>query len=199
MGWTTTSDYERHAKGLFTIREYLDREFASDHPDFPRLQVLDSSLHGKTEYYAAIRSTNRETEESIVFALIALVSYKPRDPDGHTLGWKDMAENSGPNCYNCPERILAMLDDTDNANALEWRRQCREHRVEKREAGRAFEEGAVIRFKMPLVFSGGIERREFTVEKRGRALRFRAEDGVLCRILRARERAFEVIDTRAVP
>lgn len=198
MGWTTTSDYERHAKGLFTIREYLDREFASDHPDFPRLEVLGSSLHGKTEYYAAIRSTDRQTGKSTVCALIALVSYKPRDPDGHTLGWKEMSENSGPNCYNCPERILAMLDDTDNANALEWRRQCREHRVEKREAGKVFEEGAVIRSKMPLVFCGGIERREFTVEKHGRALCFRAEDGTLCRIPRARERAFEVIDPRVV-
>lgn len=198
MGWTTTSDYERCAKGLFTIREYLNRQFASDHPDFQHLEVLDSSLHGKTEYYAAVRSTNRQSGKSTVFALIAQVSYKPRDPDGHTLGWKEVSENAGPYCYNCPERILALLDDTDNAHAIEWRRLCRENRVEKREAGKAFENGAVIRFKMPLVFSGGIERQEFTVERQGRALRFRGEDGVLCRIPRVRERAFEVIDPRSI-
>jgi len=199
MGWTTTSDYERFHKGLFTIREYLDREFASDHPDYPRLEVLDSALHGKTEYYAAICSTDRETGTSTVFALIALVSYKPNDPDEHTLGWKEMSERSGPNCFNCPERILAMLGETDNENAADWRRRCREYRAGKREAGRAFQEGAVVRFKMPFVFAGGIERQEFTVEKHGCALRFRAEDGTLCRLPRARERAFEIIDPRAVP
>lgn len=199
MGWTTTSDYERRAKGLFAIREYLDREFASDHPDFPRLEVLDSSLYGKTEYYAAIRSTDRETGKSMVFALIALVSYKPNDPDGYTLGWKEMSERSGPYCFNCPARILDMLDDTDNPNATEWRKRCREYPAEQREAGRAFQEGAVIRFKMPFVFSGGIERREFTVEKHGRALRFRAEDGTLCRLPKAKERAFEVVANGAVP
>lgn len=193
MGWTTTSDYERFAKGLFSIREYLDREFASDHPDFPRYEVLDSSLHGKTEYYAAIRSTNRETGKVVVFALIALVSYKPSDPDGHTLGWKEMSENSGPYCFNCPERILALLDPTDHENAVEWRRKCREHRAERRETRKAFQDGAVIRFKRPLVFAGGVERREFTVEKHGRKLRFRADDGVLCRIPKVQEMAFEIV------
>ena len=199
MGWTTTSDYERHAKGLLTIHEYLDREFASDHPDFPRYEVLDSSLHGKTEYYAAVRSTDRETGKAVVFALIALVSYKPHDPDGQTLGWKEMSERSGPYCFNCPTRILDLLDETDDPNATEWRNRCREHRAEKREAGRAFQEGAVVRFTMPFVFSGGVERQEFTVEKHGRALRFRAEDGTLCRLPKARERAFEVLVTGAVP
>jgi len=92
-----------------------------------------------------------------------------------------------------------MLGDTDQANALEWRRRCRERRVEKREAGRAFQEGAVVRFKMPFVFSGGIERQEFTVEKHGRALRFRAEDGTLCRLPKAREFAFEVLLCGTVP
>jgi len=199
MGWTTTSDYERHGRGLFTIREYLDQRFASDHPDFPRHEVLDSSLHGKTEYYAAVRSTDRETGRVIVFALIALVSYKPRDPDGHTLGWKEMSENSGPYCFNCPDRILSMLDETDNGNALEWRATCRAHRAQKRKAGGAFQEGARVRFKMPFRFPGGIERQEFIVEKHGRALRFRAEDGTLCSIPKAKEQSFEVIDPRADP
>ena len=204
MGWTTTSDYERHGRGLFTIQEYLDQRFASDHPDFPHHEVLDSRLHGKTEYYAAIRSTPREGDDremgkAVVFALIALVSYKPRDPEGQTLGWKEMSENSGPYCFNCPDRILSMLDETDNENALEWRATCHAHHVEKRKTGRAFENGAKVRFKMPFRFPGGIERREFTVEKHGRTLRFRAEDGTLCRIPKAKEQSFEVIDPRVDP
>ena len=53
-----------------------------------------------------MRSTDRDTGKVIVFALIAMVSYKPRNPDGYTLGWKEMSEASLPYLFNCPERIL---------------------------------------------------------------------------------------------
>ena len=197
MGWTTTSDYERHFKGLFTIKEYLDREMASDHPDYPRFEILDSSLHGKTEYYAAVRRTDRQTGQSVVFGMVVLVSYKPRDPDGHTLGWKEVTEEMGPYNRNCPERILAKLDPTDNENALEWRRLCRENRAKKRAASAVFQTGTVVRFKTPLHFPHGVERQTFAVEKQGRKLRFRAEDGVLCRIPKAQDMAFEVVSSAA--
>lgn len=195
MGWTTTADYERFHKGLSTIRDYLDREFASDHPDYPRHEIIDSSLHGKTEYYAAMRSTDRETGKVVVFAFIAMVSYKPRDPDGYTLGWKEMSEASLPYLFNCPERILNRLDPPFNENAAEWRRKCREHRAQKRTARGAFQEGAVIRFEKPLSFAHGKKRRTFTVEKHGRKLRFRAEDGVLCQITNAATMSYEVIES----
>lgn len=194
MGWTTTSDYERHHKGLFTIREYLDREFACDNPNYPRHEILDSAMHGRTEYYAAVRSTDRTTGESVVSALVALVSYKPRDPEGQTLGWKTMSETMHPYCYACPERILALLDPPGNADATEWRRLCREKRASAREARAAFRHGAIVRFEAPMTFSGGVVRQRFTVERDGRKLRFRGEDGVLCRIPKAASRPFSVVE-----
>lgn len=194
MGWTTTDDYERFHKPLFTIREYLDRQFASDHPDFPRHEIIDSSLHGKTEYYAAMRSTDRDTGKIAVFALIVMVSYKPSDLDGHTLGWKEMSEDSHPYLFNCPERILKLLDPPCNENAAEWRQTCREHRAKKRTVRKAFQDGAVIRFEKPLTFRGDVQRQQFTVERQGRKLRFRAEDGVLCQIPRAATRSFEIVE-----
>ena len=197
MGWTTTSDYERHFKGLFTIKEYLDREMASDHPDHPRFEILDSSLHGNSEYYAAVRRTDRKTGDVVVFGMVVLVSYKPKDPDGHTLGWKEVTECMGPYCFKCPERILALLDETDNDHALEWRRKCREQRTVAAKSRAAFQNGAVVRFKNPLRFAHDVERQQFTVEKHGRKLRFRAEDGVLCRIPKAAAMAFEVIQRAA--
>ena len=193
MGWTTTADYERYNRGLFTIREYLDRQFASDHPDYPRHEIIDSSLHGRTEYYAAVRSTDRETGKAIVFALIVRVSYTPKAFDGHTLGWKELSESMLPYFFNCPERILKLLDPPSSEDAAEWRRRCREHRAKKRTARKAFQDGTVIRFEQPLAFRGGIERQQFVVEKHGRRLRFRAEDGALCQIPKAATRAFEVI------
>jgi len=197
MGWTTTDDYERFSKGLFSIREYLDRQFASDHPDYPRLEILDSSMTGRTEYYAAVRSTDRKSGKVTTFALIAMVKYSTKAWDGHSLGWKEMSENMMPYLFNCPERIIGQLDPTTDARALEWRQKCREHREAKRAARTAFQPGTVVMFEKPLTFTGGVERQRFTVEKRGRALRFRAEDGVLCAIPRAATMAFEIVEVAA--
>ena len=197
MGWTTTSDYDRHCKGLFTIKEYLDREFASDNPEYPRYEVLDSSLHGTREYYAAVRRTDRDSGKSMVFAMIALVSYKPKDPDGHTLGWKTMSENMGPYCFKCPERILARLDPPESDDAAKWRAECRKHRSKTRDCRKSLQHGTVVRFKNPLTFAHGVERQEFTVEKQGRRVRFRGDDGVLCRIPKIADRDFDVIRSAA--
>lgn len=197
MGWTTTDDYERFSKGLFSIREYLDREFASNHPDYPRLEIIDSSMTGKTEYYAALRSTDRKTGTVVVFALIVMVKYSTKAWDGHTLGWKEMSENMMPYLFNCPERILKRLDPTTNVNATEWRQKCRDHREAKRTARTAFQPGSIVLFEKPLTFTGGVERQLFTVEKHGRALRFRAEDGVLCAIPKAATMTFEIVEAAA--
>ena len=197
MGWTSTDDYERFHKGLFTIREYLDRQFASDHPDHPRREIIDSSMTGKTEYYAAVRSTDRDTGKVVVFALVVMVKYSAKAWDGHTLGWKEMAEASLPYLFNCPERILKLLDPTDDNNAIKWRQTCRDHRKAKRAARSALKPGTIVLFERPLEFPHGVKRQQFTVEKQGRALRFRAEDGVLCAIPKAATMDFEIIKTAA--
>ena len=124
MGWTTTDEYELR-KDFYTIQGFLDRQFASNHPGFPRFEVQGSSLIGGSEYYAAIRRTDRATGERVVFALIAMVSYEPDDPEGQTLGWKEMTEFSHPHLCNCPQHILVLLDPTDDTNALAWREACR--------------------------------------------------------------------------
>ena len=197
MGWTTTADYERHAKGLFTIREYLDHQFTSDHPDYPLHEIIDSSMTGRTEYYAALRSTDRQTGKTIVFALVVMVKYTPNAWDGHTLGWKEMGEAMLPYLFNCPERVLELLDPPACENAAQWRKTCREHHIKKRRAKAAFKPGTVILFENPLTFSGGVQRQKFTVEQQGRALRYRAEDGVLCAIPKAATMDFKIIEAAA--
>lgn len=192
MGWITTSGYEP-MKGLFTIREYLDRQFTEDDPRYNKFEILDSSLHGRSEYYAAARMTDRETGKSVVYAKVVMVSYKPSDPDGHTLGWKTMSEDMYPHMFNCPERILAKLDAPYSDDARRWRDECRRLRAEANTNRAAMTDGAIIRFKDPLMFRDEVERREFTVVKTGRKLRFRAEDGSMCRIPGAAKRAFDVV------
>ena len=129
--------------------------------------------------------------------LIAKVSYTPRDPSGQTLGWKTMSEGMLPYLFNCPERILELLEPPACPNAIEWRQTCRDTRAKKHEARLAFQPGTVVLFEKPLMFPHGVERQRFTVEKHGRALRFRAEDGVLCAIPKAATMAFEIVEAAA--
>ena len=194
MGWITTSDFV--PGGTLTVRGYLDRNFSRGTPD-ASFEVMDSAMHGRGEYYAAVRVTAHATGKSYVTALIAKVSYTPRDPSGQTLGWKTLSEGMLPYLFNCPERILKRLDPTTDVNAMEWRQKCRDHREAKRTARIAFQPGNVVLFEKPLTFTGGVERQRFTVEKHGRALRFRAEDGVLCAIPKAATMAFEIVKAAA--
>jgi len=177
MGWTTTCTY--HGGG---IRRYLDAEFSSDHPDYPRREILKSAMKGSTEYYAALRTTSRETDKALTFALVVLVSYKPREPDGYTLGWKDMDESMGPYITNCPVSILELLDPPVNENAKIWRETCRARAARVKRARERLLPGACIELIDPLRFANGQTYARFTVEKPRRALRFRADDGTLCSI-----------------
>lgn len=198
MGWITTSDFV--PGGTLTVRGYLDRNFSRGTPD-ASFEVIDSAMHNMTEYYAAIRVTAHATSKSYVTALIAKVSYTPRDPSGQTLGWKTMSEGMLPYLFNCPERILELLEPPACPNAIEWRQKCRDTRAKKCEAKRvariALQHGTVVLFKEPLVFPHDVERQRFTVEKQGRKLRFRAEDGVLCAIPKAATMAFETVEAAA--
>lgn len=194
MGWITTSDFV--PGGTLTVRGYLDRNFSRGTPD-ASFEVIDSAMHNMTEYYAAIRVTAHATGKSYVTALIAKVSYTPRDPSGQTLGWKTMSEGMLPYLFNCPERILELLEPPACPNAMEWRQKCRATCTKRREARIALQPGTIVLFERPLVFPHGVERQQFTVEKKGRALRFRAEDGVLCAIPKAAMMAFEIVEVAA--
>ena len=177
MGWTTTCTYSGGG-----IRRYLDAEFASDHPDYPRREVLKSAMKGSTEYYAALRRTHRDTGKTLTFALVVLVSYKPREADGYTLGWKDMDESMGPYITNCPASILDLLDPPTNENAKRWREACRARAARVTLARESLMPGTCIELVDPLRFANGQTYARFIVEKPRRALRFRAGDGTLCAI-----------------
>ena len=194
MGWITTSDFV--PGGDLTVRAYLDRNFSRDTPD-ASFEIIESAMHGMSEYYAALRVTAHATGKSYVTAMVVMVSYKPRDPSGETLGWKEMSEAMLPYIFNCPERVLKRLDPPMCKDAIEWRKTCREHHARKRKAKAALKPGNVILFENPLTFPSGVQRRKFTVEKQGRALRFRAEDGVLCAIPKAATMDFKIVEAAA--
>ena len=60
-----------------------------------------------------------------VIAVVVLTSVR----NGRYFGYKDMDESELPFYYNCPESILKLLTPTENANANEWRKRCREYKI----------------------------------------------------------------------
>lgn len=92
--------------------------------------VLKSALVGSV-YYAAIRR-EKEGKKPFVWAAVYLTCGKSRH-DGTVWGYKGMSEESLPFYYDCPAGILALLSPTDDKEANEWRRLCRERLAQKAE------------------------------------------------------------------
>ena len=121
MGWL----YMKTFDGPSGPQGYLDRQFTCEQPEF-QSRVLRSALVGNDVYYAAVehRPTGDDTVE--IWALICLVDYNPKHPNGFIFGYKDMCETMGPYAAECPAEILDLLTPTENAYANAWRNRCRE-------------------------------------------------------------------------
>lgn len=116
MGWTYyRASYFKNGK--IDRKAECDAEFTGEN-----YEVVKSRLVGST-WYAAIK--DKRTDE--VWGLVCLTSV-----DGWDFGYKDMFEDMGPFCYDCPESILKLLSPTDNEYANEWRTKCRERAEQKK-------------------------------------------------------------------
>ena len=122
----------------------------------------------------------------MVFALVCLVRYNPRDREGYIFGYKDMAETMGPVESGCPAVILDLLTPTQNAYALDWRARCRAEDAARRE--RAAKPlpcpDQVVVFADPVLFADGRSFTRLTAIRlpRRRGVAFRSEAGGLYRI-----------------
>jgi hypothetical protein len=81
-----------------------------------------------TTYYGAIE-VKRNNIVDKVFGVVFLTTVTDR----HWICYKDMDDTMIPYNYDCPISILNLLTPTDDANANEWRRLCREHKANKKE------------------------------------------------------------------
>lgn len=126
MGWS--SRYYGYApKGKARIEAIINDEGLNAETEERKWEVLDSALRGTTAYFAC-RITNKQTGETKVFATVALTAMDK--------GWfaiKLMDETCGPYSYDCPKRILDLLDPPSNDWAKEWRQKCEERRQNKDE------------------------------------------------------------------
>ena len=195
MGWL----YMKSLKGHSGLRQYLDAQFTHERPDLIS-KVLRSALVGMRVYYAAVEQVRIANCQREVWAVICLVRYNPRDPEGYIFGYKDMEESMGPYECDCPEPILDLLTPTDGQYALQWRARCREniaarHATAAKPSPRA---GQVIVFDEPLCFADGrsFERLKVIANPRShRTVLFRAPGSAnLYRIPKIKSRTYRLVD-----
>lgn len=118
MGWTSyKATYYKNGEvdRLAQCREEFGREESW-------ATILKDTMRGSI-YYAAMKNT----QTGRVWALIVKTSIFKGD-----FYYKDMSESELPFYYDCPECILKLLSPTENENAAEWRRLCRERANERR-------------------------------------------------------------------
>lgn len=108
-------------------------------------------------YYAAVERIHIADATRDVEAVICLVRYNPRDPEGYIFGYKDMSESMGPCERDCPEAILDLLTPPHNEYARQWRMDCRTRAAARRALSKKPlpRPGQMIVFDEPLSFSDG--------------------------------------------
>ena len=133
MGWTTT-----YKPVGTSVDSFFDKEFAGSSIEF----VGKGCLKNFSEYYRACYNKKTNT----YFALVCRIHFE-RD-SYYNFSYKDMDESEGPYFYNCPKRIMDIIERSQPVNDMskEWRMKV--HKV----LDTKLTKGKVITFKKPLDF-----------------------------------------------
>lgn len=120
MGWTSYNATYYDKRGNIDRKAECDTIFNFSN-ERAESKVLKSAMRGSV-YYAAVWY-KRQNEPEEVYAAVCLTSVDSKDY--YNFAYKDMSEDMGPGCYDCPIGILDLLTPTENEYAMEWRRMCR--------------------------------------------------------------------------
>ena len=192
MGWL----FMRNLEGHPTPKAYLDDQFTFARPEV-QCRVLASAMVGTRTYYAAVEQVTTMTGAREVCAVVCLVRYYLRDPEGYVFGYKEMSEHAGPCEATCPAKVLDLLSPTDNANALGWRARCWAN-IAQRRAQRAKpvpRPGEIVVLAQPLLFRDGRTVARFEAVRRPgrtRGLVYRSAEGVLYAIPRLKACGYSI-------
>jgi hypothetical protein len=166
MGWTC----QDIPSGPVNRRVFCREAYTWSPDSVIKGEILAEGMVGST-WYAAIRTTNKETGVSQVWGAICLTNVSV--VDGHRqICIKELEEDMGQVEDRCPVRILDLLDrlaPDPGANALEWRAKCRAYHAKQRKAIRP---GDWIKFEQFITFSNGDIEHEFIFVPQGRRVRF---------------------------
>lgn len=179
MGWTFI-DYREPGT---SHAEFFSRELLRSPKEGGNSRILDSAYVRGEEgmvFYAAVASESDRGSE--VWALIVLTQGR----SGTRFGWKEMDETMGPAEDGCPGRILDLLGETDNRNALEWRGRCHD-RIALLESAVA---GVLVDFATEYLTPTGAYKRFVAIDPDSD--HFRAPDGETYRLLGWKQIDFKV-------
>lgn len=154
MGWTYS--YKPHNQ---SVHEYFSEHWNNETERFT-LRVLKTAVVKLRTAYFAVERVVKATNEREVFCVICKLGYRPHDH--FNFGYKDMDETMGVYVTDCPASILDLLTPTDNENAIEWRKLCREH-SDKRKTLR-FKVGNILELDRPIKFTNGVELKRMKVK-----------------------------------
>jgi hypothetical protein len=165
---------------------HLIRKFTYE-DDTQTLQPIDGARAGNA-VYLAVRSTDKKTGRSFVFAGVILISNTRKDG----FGYKDQDEIMGPNECACPRRIMRLLSPLSDlpriGYAAEWRVRVEawhEDQRRRRQQRQLLRIGSVVTMPHAVRFAGGITASAFQLAHfRGRTPIFEALDrpGFYCRL-----------------
>ena len=133
MGWTTT-----YKPAGTSVDSFFDKEFAGSSIEF----VGKGCLKNLSEYYRACYNKKTNT----YFALVCRIHFE-RD-SYYNFSYKDMDESENPYFYNCPKRIMDIIERSQPINeyAKKWRAKV--HKV----LDTKLSTGNVICFKNDICF-----------------------------------------------
>lgn len=132
MGYSYKNATFYKANGKIDVKAEIDSLYNwSD--EITAVSVVKSSVVNGV-YYAALSVANKKECSAKTVGEVVLTDIC----DGYfNFGYKAMSETMLPYFYDCPASILKLLDTTDDADALEWRRRCLE-RIASKKANETF-------------------------------------------------------------
>lgn len=148
MGWTSFQ-IPKTIKTIDVVRKELEQDDMGK--TRARFKLLDSSMHGST-FYGVMQLTTWDTstpdgsaaERVQVYGVVVKTERKNTYPRSQYVDfyYKDMDESMQPYSYDCPVRMLDLLDRlapaTEPASgAYKWRAACRAHQAKQNESRRA--------------------------------------------------------------
>ena len=132
MGWTSVNK----PKGM-SLDEFFDKEFKCD-----SLKLIGKGYtKNLSEYYRACYNV----EKGVYFALVCKIHF---GKGYYNFSYKDMDESENPYLYNCPKRIMDIIERSQPVNDMskEWRMKV--HKV----LDTKLTKGKVITFEKPIDF-----------------------------------------------
>jgi hypothetical protein len=133
--------------------------------DSCRQPPLDGARASNT-VYLAVRSTDKKTGRSFVFAAVILISNTKKDG----FGYKDQTEIMGPCQYDCPQRIMRLLSPLAElprvGYAADWRARVAARHDELRQQRKrrnSLRIGSTVTLPSAVRFPGGATATAFCV------------------------------------